>query len=525
MCFQPDSVPAITPVAGAAVDSEDLRLTAADGTDFAAFVARAENPSGAGMVVLPDVRGLYKFYEELALRFAEVGINAIAFDYFGRTAGVDKRDDDFPFMEHVMKTTDQGVSDDVAASVAYLRSSAGGSCGSIFTVGFCFGGSNSWLQATKGHNLSGAIGFYGRPGPGFTGAPAPIDLAKDMTCPILALMGGSDDGIPAADIESLRAALEAAPGDHEVVVYEKATHSFFDRRYEEFADESADAWKRSLAFVAANSQDTSMATVDSSGWQLNYETLGDPADPSILLVLGLSHRLAHWGKLPALLAKSMFVVTFDCRGIGGSEKRDEPFTVRDEVGDMAVVLDAAAVERAVIYGRSRGGMLAQEFALTHPERTKALVLAGTNHRGPSVVPQTERVARTMSIQPGMSREEIFRGQNEAMASPQWEARDPEAFNYCLSVDLEAPPRRFAVIRQQGALEGWSKHDRIAAIDCPTLVLHGEDDGMVPPENGRQLAAAIPNARLQLISQCGHLPMLEKPQEVADSVLQFADKLD
>ncbi len=253
MCFQPDSVPAITPIAGAAVDSEDLTLTAADGTNFAAFVARADNPSGAGMVVLPDVRGLYKFYEELALRFAEVGINSLAFDYFGRTAGVDKRDDEFPFMEHVMKTTDQGVAADVAASVAYLRSPAGGSCTSIFTVGFCFGGSNSWLQAAKDHGLSGAIGFYGRPGPGFTGAPAPIDAVKDMTAPCLALMGGSDDGIDAEAIESLRTAFAAGPGNHEVVVYEKATHSFFDRRYEEFAEESADAWKRSLDFVAANS--------------------------------------------------------------------------------------------------------------------------------------------------------------------------------------------------------------------------------------------------------------------------------
>jgi carboxymethylenebutenolidase len=253
MCFQPDSLPAITPIAGAAVDSEDLALTAADGTDFAAFVARAEDPSGAGMVVLPDVRGLYRFYEELALRFAEVGINSVAFDYFGRTAGVDKRDDEFPFMEHVMKTTDEGVAEDVAASVAYLRSPEGGSCASIFTVGFCFGGSNSWLQAARGHGLSGAIGFYGRPGPGFTGAPAPVDAVNDMTCPALALMGGNDDGIPAEAIEELRTAFAAGPGKNEVVVYEDATHSFFDRRYDEFAEESADAWKRTLAFVAANS--------------------------------------------------------------------------------------------------------------------------------------------------------------------------------------------------------------------------------------------------------------------------------
>ena len=125
-------------------------LEAAAGARFAAFVARAENPSGAGIVVMPDVRGLFPFYEELALRFAEVGINALTIDYFGRTAGVAKRDADFPFMEHIPKTTAPTIAADVAAAAAYLRGAAGGSCRSLFTVGFCFGGSNSWLQAASG---------------------------------------------------------------------------------------------------------------------------------------------------------------------------------------------------------------------------------------------------------------------------------------------------------------------------------------------------------------------------------------
>ena len=128
MCFPVDAVPPIPAIAGAAVDSEDLVLKASDGNELAAFVARAEKPNGAGMVVLPDVRGLFSFYEELALRFAEVGINSVAIDYFGRTAGVSKRNDPaFEFMPHVMKTTPDGITADTAAAVAYLRSPAGGS--------------------------------------------------------------------------------------------------------------------------------------------------------------------------------------------------------------------------------------------------------------------------------------------------------------------------------------------------------------------------------------------------------------
>src|SRR5207248_3165433 len=144
-CFELDSLPPVPVISGAAVSHENLVLEAADGNRFAAFLASPEEPSGTGVVVLPDVRGLYRFYEELALRFAERGHHALAFDYFGRTAGVAKRDDDFPYMEHVRQTTSAGIQADVAAAVAHLRSPAGGSCRAVFTVGFCFGGRNSWL--------------------------------------------------------------------------------------------------------------------------------------------------------------------------------------------------------------------------------------------------------------------------------------------------------------------------------------------------------------------------------------------
>ena len=161
MCFDLDSSPPIPPLEGGAVDHRDLELESADGNRFAAFAALPEEPSDVGVVILPDVRGLYRFYEELALRFAERGIAAIAFDYFGRTAGVGKRDEDFEYMEHVAQTTPDQVQSDVRAAVDWLR---GEGAGSIFTVGFCFGGRNSWFAAAGGHGLKGAVGFYGQPG-------------------------------------------------------------------------------------------------------------------------------------------------------------------------------------------------------------------------------------------------------------------------------------------------------------------------------------------------------------------------
>jgi carboxymethylenebutenolidase len=250
MCHDLDSDPPIPPIAGAAISHRDLVLEAADGNQFAAFSAAPDEGDGIGVVVLPDVRGLYRFYRELAFRFAERDIHAVAIDYFGRTAGVASRDDEFPYMEHVAQTAPEQVQMDVAAAVEWLRSEDGGHCRAVFTVGFCYGGRNSWLAAADGHGLAGAIGFYGRPGLGRDGSPGPAQRVADMRSPILALMGSADQATSVEEVEEFDRALSDAGVEHEVRIYDGAPHSFFDRHYEEHADASADAWERTLAFIA-----------------------------------------------------------------------------------------------------------------------------------------------------------------------------------------------------------------------------------------------------------------------------------
>jgi carboxymethylenebutenolidase len=256
MCVDNDSHPPITPIAGGSAGGRDLRLASADGTRFMAYAARAASPTGAGMVVIPDVRGLHPYYKELADRFAEVGVDAVAIDFFARTAPSDDRSDAFDFMAQVPLTKPDTLQADIAAAAAYLRGPEGGDVRSLFSVGFCFGGALSYLQAASGLGYAGVIGFYGWP-LGLKRWPdrlRPIDAVPSYKSPVLSLFGGADEGIPESAVNEFDAACRKAAVKHEPTVYPGAPHSFFDRKYTEFAEASADAWRRTQAFVRQNTK-------------------------------------------------------------------------------------------------------------------------------------------------------------------------------------------------------------------------------------------------------------------------------
>jgi len=251
MCFDHDSRPPIPPIAGGALDAQDITLEAADGNRFMGYLARAAEPSGAGMVILPDVRGLHEYYRDLTLRFAEHGVEAIAIDYFGRTAGIGDRGPGFEFREHVNQTRYPSLRLDITAAAAKLREVANPR--SLFTVGFCFGGRLSFLSASLGLNLAGVIGFYGWPvGETYNQSPAPADVADTFACPVLGLFGGADEGIKADAVSTFEGALAAAGVEHQVTTFPGAPHSFFDRKADEFARTSAQAWDQVQAFIGAH---------------------------------------------------------------------------------------------------------------------------------------------------------------------------------------------------------------------------------------------------------------------------------
>ncbi len=249
MCTTHDSRPPIEPISGAAIDSRSISLKGEDGKEFRAFLARPEQATGAGIVILPDVRGLHPFFEELAMRFAERGIEALAIDYFGRTAPNDDRGEDSEYMPHVGKARWEHLAGDIRTGVAHLRALPNPPR-SVFTTGFCMGGRLASMSTTLGLGLAGAIPFYGWPtGENRNGTPAPADVADKIESDLLIFYGEKDEGLTKDVRDAFDAALDKAGVNHETIVYPGAPHGFFDRHFDEFADDSTDAWNRTLAFI------------------------------------------------------------------------------------------------------------------------------------------------------------------------------------------------------------------------------------------------------------------------------------
>jgi carboxymethylenebutenolidase len=254
MCFDFDSRPpelpgdlVCRPIAGGAA-AEQLVLTSADGTEFSAALAEAPEGGEPGVVIIPDVRGLYPFYTELAERFSEAGHHAIAFDYYGRTAGLGPRDDEFDYGPHRQQVQLPQALQDLSATIDALRERTGAE--RAVSIGFCFGGSLSFIAGTSTEvDLAGVIGLYGVLARERFDGHGVLTSAEDTRRPLLGLFGGADEAIPQEAVDEFSSQVASSGAEHEIHVYPGAPHSFFDRKQEEFSQESEDAWRRMLGFL------------------------------------------------------------------------------------------------------------------------------------------------------------------------------------------------------------------------------------------------------------------------------------
>lgn len=244
MCHSNASRAPEPPRHGAVGEHGAIELSASDGNRFRAYAARSGSEPWAGVVILPDVRGLHPYYEDLAVRFAECGCAAIAIDYFGRTQAPRAREEDFDWKRHIARTTPEGIARDVRAAVERLRAAHPGLAGSIFTVGFCFGGASSWRQSAEDHRLAGCVGFYG--GRPLERVGAAIGR---MSSPILMLLAGADRGTPPSEFEEFARQVRARGVELVAHTYAGAPHSFFDRAFADHEEACRDAWTRVLEFM------------------------------------------------------------------------------------------------------------------------------------------------------------------------------------------------------------------------------------------------------------------------------------
>jgi 3-oxoadipate enol-lactonase len=243
--------------------------------------------------------------------------------------------------------------------------------------------------------------------------------------------------------------------------------------------------------------------------RIGWERRGSGAP--LLLVHGLGY--ARWGWEPVLepLARSFDVILFDNRGIGESDAPPGPYTVAELAADAAHVLDEAGVERAHVLGTSLGGMVAQELALTAPERVDRLVLVCTTPGGPEAFPMPARTVQLLTS--GASLRQFV--ENALAPEP-----DPELVDRILRHREATAQPLDAWSAQAAAGATFDALDRIGQVEAPTLILHGTEDAVVDSRNSSLLASRIPNSRVELFPGGGHLFFWEQPDHFVDVVTEF-----
>jgi pimeloyl-ACP methyl ester carboxylesterase len=261
--------------------------------------------------------------------------------------------------------------------------------------------------------------------------------------------------------------------------------------------------------------DTGIAS--SGGADLHWERAGE-GDP-VLLVMGLGMTATAWWRTTPVLAESLSVIAFDNRGVGRSGRPAGPFSAPQMADDAVAVLDAAGVERAHVYGVSLGGMIAQEVALRRPERVAKLVLGATTPGGTSAAPIEDSVLAFFRRRAEMPAEEAAWASVPYNYSHRTRSEHPERVGQDIAQRLRYPIEPAPYRAQLEAALGHDTGERLGAIEAPTLVVHGTEDRMVPPENARILAGAIAGAELQLWDDAAHLYFTDEP-EADRSVARF-----
>ena len=291
-----------------------------------------------------------------------------------------------------------------------------------------------------------------------------------------------------------------------------------------------------------------MPQIEANGIELEYEDHGEKTAPPILLVMGLGAQLTLWPieLVEALVARGFRVIRYDNRDIGLSHKHEGakapgmvrhilmkrfglnprvPYTLADMAADGVGLLDALGIDKAHVVGASMGGMIAQHIAFSHPERVLSLTSIMSTTGNPTLPPAQKEALRVLTKRPVSTEESVLieHGMKigRTIGSPGYPAdedrlRATTTLNFRRSFYPAGMPRQLAAIIADGC-----RRARLAQVEAPTLVIHGEGDPLVPVECGKDTAAHIPGATLKIVPGMGHDLPLELVDEIADAIADHA----
>lgn len=241
--------------------------------------------------------------------------------------------------------------------------------------------------------------------------------------------------------------------------------------------------------------------------------VGDP----LLLIMGLGYTHDMWNRTLPVVSERYRTISFDNRGVGRSDVPPGPYPIPTMAADAAAVMDSAGVERAHVFGISMGGMIAQEFALRYPDRVRSLILGCTTHGGPEAVAADAEVITTLMARGMMSAEDGIRAMIPFIYDPSTSRRRIEE-------DLEIRRRTFPTaagyFAQVQGIMAFNSRSRLSQLRVPTLVIHGESDRLIPPENGRLIARLIDGAKLLMITGASHIFPTDQPEISHHAILDF-----
>jgi pimeloyl-ACP methyl ester carboxylesterase len=254
--------------------------------------------------------------------------------------------------------------------------------------------------------------------------------------------------------------------------------------------------------------------------ELHYERRGE--GPLLLLIQGMSGTHVSWGEpFRSMLEREFEVVAFDNRGIGLSGPVEGPFTIAEMAADTVGLMDELGMDSAHVVAISMGGMIAQELALAHPGRLRTLTLGCTYCGGPgSKLMPAENAQKLAAALSSGDREQALRASWEVNLSPGFRAEE-DRYGAFREMALAVPVARRTIQLQMQAILGHDTSSRLGEVEAPTLIVHGDADGVLPVENGQLIASLMPEARLETLPDVGHMFWWEQPQRAAQLVREHA----